>query len=209
MCHYYDLPGEGAALASQLLTLVSIAAGIAFWVLVYRWQRVDLRPYALPIALWAVFGTLDILITARGTLDDPLREGNPLARELFVAYGFWGPAIASVLWIALWSLIVLAINIISKKSGALNAISTRSAPHSAPSRFARFGGFARFASLSVFYSLAIGHLFGFGSWYCPLGAISDAYRLALPWLPNLAKIVLIGCLAGGASYLISKRLDEI
>src|SRR5512143_350759 len=116
MCIYTDVLGSGQELGIQLLTLVAIASSIAFWVWAYHKQGVPLRPYALPIILWIVFGSLDILITARGTFEDPYREGNPLARFIFVQSGPAGPVVASVLWIALWSGLVLLMN---KKFGSL------------------------------------------------------------------------------------------
>jgi len=180
MCHYSDVLGGGTALFAQALTSLSIAASIVFWVLIYRWQRIDLRPYAAPITLWVVFGTLDILITARGTLDDPMREGNPLARGIFATFGFFGPAIASVLWISLWSLLVLIIN---KKLQA---------------------PVAGYLSLAVFYSLAVGHVFGFSSWFDPLCDISRASWLLLPeWPLRFIGIVLLGCAFAGVHRAIA------
>ena len=84
MCYYSEILGTGSALIIQLLTVLSIFLSIIFWVWIYRRENVDLRYYALPIILWIIFGTLDITITALGTVDNPLREGNPLARFIFV-----------------------------------------------------------------------------------------------------------------------------
>ncbi|MEW6748983.1 MAG: hypothetical protein AB1295_04725 [Candidatus Micrarchaeota archaeon] len=155
MCSYDDVLAGGPALLVQALTLFSIAASIVFWVWAYWKQGIGLRVLAVPLALWILFGTLDILITARGTYGDPSNEANPLAAFTFTHAGFWGPPIASMLWIALWAGLVLALN--------------------------RFRvPYAGFVSLGVFYALAFGHLRGFSSWYGPLcGAISFA-PLELP-----------------------------
>ncbi len=100
-----------------------------------------------------------------------MREGNPLARYVFVETGWIGPVVASVLWIALWSGIVLAAN--KKLAPPLST----------------------FISLAVFYSLAIGHIFGFSSWFVPLCDISLAYRTTLAIIPNFVKIIILGCAA--------------
>jgi hypothetical protein len=173
MCHYTGVLGEGTALMIQLITLVAILCTIAFWILIYRKQKVELMQYALPIILWVVFGTLDILITAKGTVGNPMREGNPLARGVFLIVGDFGPVVASVLWISLFAGTVLAINKLVKNSGI-----------------------AGFVSLAVFYSLATGHLFGFSSWFSPLCAVSKASWAALPDYPvRLVGIIAIGAIA--------------
>jgi hypothetical protein len=173
MCHYTDILGSGGVLAVQLLTAVSIVSSIGFWVLVYRWQNVGLRQYALPIILWIIFGTLDIVITAKGAYNDPLREGNPLARAIFIETGFLGPVVASVLWIALWAGLVLVIN--KKIKGTLA------------------GGvpLAQFLSLAVFYSLAAGHFGGFGSWFVPMCGISKLYSI-VPGMPGIVTMIAAG-----------------
>ncbi|MFH0884488.1 MAG: hypothetical protein V1861_02150 [Candidatus Micrarchaeota archaeon] len=183
MCHYNDVFGSGDALALQLLTLLSIASSIVFWVFAYRREKVGLKQYVIPIVLWVVFGTLDIMITARGTITDPMREGNPLARFIFVETGWVGPVVASILWIALWAGIVLAVN--KKLSAPL----------------------ATFISLAVFYSLAIGHVFGFSSWFIPFCDVSIAYRGTLAFIPNFIKIIALGCLAAALHFLIVKSIN--
>ncbi|HSB47860.1 MAG TPA: hypothetical protein VLD37_07650 [Candidatus Bilamarchaeum sp.] len=154
MCDYEGVLGSGPVLALQALVALSIAASIIFWAWAFikGGLRDSLASYALPIALWVLFGSLDILITARGTYGNPYNEGNQLARLIFVQGGYAGPIIASVLWIALWSGIVFVINL-------------RKMP------------LADFVSLSVFYSLAVGHFSGFTSWFGPLCFLSF-YRIA-------------------------------
>ncbi len=171
MCIYPDVLASGPALLLQAFTALSVAASIAFWVWAYKKQGVGLREYAVPIILWTILGTLDIMITAKGTFENPLREGNPLARFIFLETGYAGPMIASVLWVCLWSGIVLLANM---KAG----------PRLAP-----------FISLSVFYSLATGHLFGFSSWFVPLCPIAQALQ---PLALRLPIIIAAGCILAAA-----------
>ncbi len=140
MCIYDSILGTGETFTFQMVTAIAVAASIIGWIAIYRRFGVKLEPFVVPIALWIIFGTLDILITVRGTLFNPANEGNPLAR-LFLETGPFGAAIASILWISLWAGVVL---ILSKKK----------APQVFP--------------LAVFYSLAIGHFSGFSSWFLPL-----------------------------------------
>ena len=178
MCHYTEILGEGGVLAIQLLTVASIALGIGIWVRTYRKEGIGLGAYALPIALWVLFGTLDIVVTAKGTFDDPLREGNPLARLVFMETGYFGPVVASVLWISLWALVVLIIN--KKLSAPLSV----------------------FLSLAVFYSLAVGHIYGFSSWFLPFCGLAEAYLSALGWIPRYGRMIPFGLVLAGAHMAV-------
>jgi hypothetical protein len=184
VCIYDSVIGAGTLLALQLLTVISIFSSIAFWIWIYRKEKVELRQYAIPITLWVVFGTLDILITAKGTFEDPFRESNPLARFIFVEVGFWGPVVASILWIALWSGIVLAINKTIK-------INQPPAP------------LVSFVSLSIFYALAAGHLFGFSSWYthlCGIARLSSEFAWGSP---KIFLIVFLGSMLAALHFSIN------
>ncbi len=185
MCHYSEILGSGGVLAVQALTALSIAASIAFWVFVFSRAGVRLRPYAIPISLWVLFGTLDIVITAKGTFGEPLREGNPLARFVFVESGFIGPVVASVLWVALWSSLILLINRRVKEAPA------------------------GFISLAIFYSLASGHLFGFSSWFAPLCQLSRASWAMLPsWSLRLMGVILLGCAIAGIHFALAGEIRK-
>jgi len=164
MCIYNDILGSGDILIAQILVVLSIIASIAFWIFVYWKNNVKLEPYLLPIILWIIFGTLDIVITAKGTFFDPWREGNPLAEFIFVNIGYWGPVVASVLWISIWSLVVLLINKNMKNRELF--------------------------SLVVFYSLAVGHFICFSSWYASFCDL--AFNRIFEELPIFARAVLIG-----------------
>ncbi|MEW6721640.1 MAG: hypothetical protein AB1324_00090 [Candidatus Micrarchaeota archaeon] len=196
MCIFGGVLGDGQVLVLQALTALSIAGSIVFWVLVYGRAGIGLRGYAVPIALWVVLGTLDILITAKGTFKDPLREGNPLAELIFVKAGYIGPVVASVLWIALWSGIVLAVNVAAKKPKQKNNNPRRA---------------AEFVSLAIFYSLATGHLSGFSSWFLPFCPIARAFRGYLIPVPGIVEIIFFGIVFAGAHMMVSgflKRANE-
>jgi hypothetical protein len=169
MCHYTEILGSGDVLFLQVLTIGSIIASIWFWAWTYMQNGLEkgLWAYSPPIVFWTIFGTLDIVITAKGTFTDPLREGNPLARLLFVEIGFLGPVIASVLWISLWVGIVYVLN-------------KWKVPH------------AGYFSLAIFWSLAAGHFFGFSSWFEPFCDFSENYRMFFADLPRMLKPILIG-----------------
>lgn len=181
MCILADIAGEGPVLIIQILTLAAIATSILLWAWLYRKAGLgkELAACALPIALWAFFGSLDILITAKGTFVDPHREGNQAARFIFVETGFFGPIVASVLWIALWAGLVFALNRLKMP-------------------------LAPFISLAIFYSLALGHLSGFSSWYLPLCQIAKG----IAW-SKLPIIIGGGTLAAAAHTLIARRMGGI
>ena len=140
MCVYTQIFGTGAVLEMQLLAVLSVILGICLWVYLFRRQGILIRPYLVPLILWIIFGTLDIVVTAKGVFSDPSNEGFWLARAVFEVFGgMVGPAVASVLWISLWAGIVLLLN-----------------------RFKL--PFYYVASLAVFYALAIDHFLGFSTW---------------------------------------------
>ncbi|MFH1685627.1 MAG: hypothetical protein ABH983_04955 [Candidatus Micrarchaeota archaeon] len=184
MCHYFDIIGSGEVLILQLLVLSSIIISIIIWIKLYLQNGLEkeLWTYAPAIIFWIVFGTLDILVTAKGTFLDPYREGNPLARFIFVESGYLGPVIASILWISLWAGIVLLIN------------------------KAKING-AAFFSCAIFWSLAVGHLFGFSSWFIPMCAISENYRLFFSEVPRVIKIILIGMVIAIFQYSGVKKIN--
>jgi hypothetical protein len=169
MCYYSEVLGGGGVLVLQLLTIVSIIASIMVWIWFYLKNGLEkeLWEYAPPIVLWVIFGTLDIVITAKGTYLDPMNEGNPLARVIFVETGYIGPVVASILWISLWSVIVLAINK-AKVNGA------------------------GFLSLAVFWSLVAGHFYGFSSWFDPFCGFAESYLAFFYGTPPFLKAIVLG-----------------
>ena len=184
MCNLSEVIGSGPVLLQQGLTVISIAASIVFWVWLYRRNGLErqLMLFALPIALWTVLGSLDILITAKGTFENPYREGNQAARFIFVSTGYLGPVIASVLWVALWSGMVLALNKMKMP-------------------------FCAFVSLAIFYSLAFGHLSGFSSWYLPFCQVAKVIAWSkLPIIIGLG--VIASALHLGVHRFLSLRKEK-
>ena len=134
-----------AILAPQFVLIGAI--GLAVW-LVYlylrRWGQLDLaRRVWLPTLLWALFGTLDSLVTMVGTWGDPSREGNPTTRA-FLYWGAWlGLTLGAFLYVLFWAAIVVALEALRRRLGGAWA--------------SVFGG----VQLLILYALAIGHYFGF------------------------------------------------
>lgn len=169
MCVFDSIAGGGDALVLQLLTAAAIAASAGFWLSLYvrGGEGKVLEACAAPLTAWMLFGTLDILVTAKGTFLSPLSEGNPLAAFIFLQSGYLGPVVASVLWIALWAGIVFMINRMRINN-------------------------AGFFSLAIFWSLAAGHMLGLGSWYMPLCGVSEGIGAFLLGAPLVLKAVIFG-----------------
>jgi len=144
---YTDLFGSGIELQTQLLTIITIIFTSIIWLYIYWWRRkLNLLPaVALPILLWFIFGTLDITITARAIVENPLTEGNIAARWFFVNFGILGPSLASFCWISLWVGLCVLLEELSE-------------------RFTKYKNFLINIRLVVYYSLFFGHLIGFMSW---------------------------------------------
>jgi hypothetical protein len=168
MCFYDSVLGSGPVLVLQMLTVGAIIATAFAWVWAYLRSGVDIRRYALPIGLWFVFGTLDIVITAKGVLAGSHTEANTLAAFVFSVFGAYGPVMASMLWISLWAGAVLVINRL---------------------KVAR----AEFITLAVFYSLAVGHFIGFSSWFQPFCIFSQTADVLVSGMLQPFVIILAGC----------------
>ena len=187
---YDSILGTGAVLYLQALTALAILFTATFWLFVFfRTGRGRiLRLILLPLLIWVVFGSLDILITARGVYDNPYWESNLPAREIFLAFGpFLGPPIAVILWISLWAGLSILFD-----HGTWKVLPN---------------WFRDFTQLTIFYSLAVGHFFAFHSWVSwgqgiarlglmPAGEINVAY---FPW------ILLGATLAAAHTTLIRYR----
>jgi hypothetical protein len=139
MCELGQLFGTGMVLEIQLAALFAIAVTALFWLGEFRKRQISVALFRFPLLLWAIFGTLDMTITAKGVLEGAPSEGFWLAKLAFGHFGAVGPVVASVLWISLWAGVVLALN--------------RTRPP-----------FYSTVSLMIFYALAISHFFGFSSW---------------------------------------------
>jgi hypothetical protein len=142
---YDSVLGEGEVLYSQILTIFTILITALLWILIFKktGRKRILKLVAIPLIIWIVFGTLDIVVTAKGTYNNPYKEGNPLSRQLFIWFGFYGPAISAFLWITLWAGLSLVFDMGSKVLPQW---------------------FRDLIQLWIFYSLAVGHFFAFHSW---------------------------------------------
>jgi|GEM_PF-5255153 len=142
---YDSILGSGSVAVSQALTALTICASSMLWALAYHRLGAGhiLRLAAVPIALWVLAGSADILVTAKGTFEDATREGNPLARNVLIWVGpLFGPAIASAAWISLWACVALLLD------------------HG----LRPFERSRQMAILTLYYSLFLGHLFAFSGW---------------------------------------------
>lgn len=148
MSDYVSIFGSGNVLFAQIVVFLTIIISIIFvlWILWKRKRLHILRILAIPITLFFIFGTLDALITIKGTFLEPLMESNPLAKSFLLIGGWIGFSILTFFWITSFSLLALLIYETSIKFKPPNNKIIES------------------LSLFIFYSLAMGHLFGFSSW---------------------------------------------
>jgi hypothetical protein len=73
----------------------------------------------------------------------------------------------------------------------------------------RYEKLAAFLSLVVFYSLVVGHILGFSSWFAPLCGISRASWILLSgWLVRLPGIIAIGCVLAAVHMLAVLALEK-
>lgn len=183
MCLYFDILGSGEVLLIQLVSVIAIVASIILWLWIYVRSSVPLRGYAIPIILWIIFGSLDVLLTVRGTIASPMVEYNPLTRFLLENFGYAGGPIAVILWIALWASFVFAINRVARKDVAV------------------------YVSLTTFYALAAGHLLGFSSWFAPLCQLSTIFSFESITL-RVAALVLVGGVLSAIHILMKKIIGN-
>lgn len=142
---YDSTVAPGFGLLPQTITLLTVIATAVFWIVVYtKTGRKNLLKLVWPpTSLWLVFGTLDITATAKAVYLNPYYEANPLARLLFINLGFLGPPAAAFLWISLWAVISILMDVgLKNLSKPINA----------------------FTQLTLFYSLAVGHFFAYSGW---------------------------------------------
>lgn len=132
----------------QLVLLLSIGGAVGAVMAYLRWRKrlASIRPVLLPAGLFALFGTLDALVTLQGTINAPTNEGNPTIR-LFLVWGGWvGQCVGTVLWVWGWAWLADRLGVWRSK--------TRGWP----------AGLLGWARLWLLYSLALGHLYGYLSW---------------------------------------------
>jgi hypothetical protein len=148
------------AILGQELVLVGVimlALGLVATYVRARGQLDLARRVWLPVLLWAVFGTLDALVTMVGTWGDPSREGNPTTRA-FLCWGGWvGLVLGAFLYVLFWAAAIIGLEALRGRLGGV------------------WGSILGAAQLFILYALAVGHFFGFLSWtpYFPFWAQLD------------------------------------
>ena len=176
------------AILGQELILVS-AIGLAMALIsLYLRQRghLDLlRRVWLPALLFALFGTLDALVTIVGTWDAPLREGNPTTRAWLLWGGWVGLVIGTFLYVLFWAAAIVGLETLRQRSGRLWA--------------SVLGG----VQLLILYALAIGHFWGFLTWtsYYPAWGwnVQSYLSLHAPWLYAISPLgygIYVGLVLG-------------
>jgi hypothetical protein len=169
MCLYSEVLGSGDILSWQILAFLTMMGTTLLWIFIFvkSGLKEQLIYYGLPIALFVVFGTLDLLITTKGTFFNPFWEGNPLLRFMLVNFGHFGLLLGTFGWISGWAGFVFVINKLKVRK-------------------------ADFFSLTVFYSLFVGHFVCFGSWFEPMCYIRYNFDMFFSEVHFLVKVILVG-----------------
>lgn len=157
-----------------LLGTIGLAIGLVVAHLRQRGQLDLLRRVWLATVLWAIFGTLDALVTMVGTWGAPWREANTMLRAMLSWDGWIGQLIYTFGWVLFWAAVVLGLEELRRRLSGV-----------------RLGGVRVWVyllgatQLVILYTLAVEHLSGFLSWtpylqpIMPLIAWLDARA---PWL---------------------------
>jgi hypothetical protein len=188
--------GSWYELIVQIAALMAIAASIVAWFFIYRKSKLSLKPYVVPIGLWILFGTLDVLLTSRTIVLDRIYSAEPPYNLIVIALTTASLiGVVSVAWISFWSWIVLVVNTSLKKIS-----------------------WAVFISLAIFYSLALGHLFSLSSQFAPLYQFYEMFWGLLPeWMnalvagasPALAMAILAGCVLAVLHIGVEKAIKQV
>jgi hypothetical protein len=160
-----------AILGQELILLgtIGLAMGLIYIYLRWRGQLGLLRRVWLPALLWAIFGTLDALVTIVGTWGDPWAEGNSLLRAMLIWGGWVGQVIYTFIWVLFWAAIVIGLEALRRRLGGSGLL-------------AYILGAAQLVTL---YMLAVGHFFGFLSWtpyLQPIMPLITFFEVHVPWL---------------------------
>lgn len=174
-------------MGAGLVVLIEVFAVLlctSFWLFVH-WKKNKLealKPAALPVILFFVFGTIDALFTISGTLGNPLREANPFARAFLEAGGWAGYGLLTMLWISLWALVALGL-------------------HQTGNRWPEREKACVFLLRFEFWCLAFGHFAGAFSWVRDYsGALGTAYA-------NYASFYAWEASVLGASVIFARGLN--
>jgi hypothetical protein len=183
-----------AILGQQLVLLLTIGLAIGLAIVYLRWRsHLDLlRALWLPATLFAIFGTLDALVTMAGTWNGPWREANPTMRAFLLWAGWWGQCVGSFLWVIGWTLVVDGLESLRQRLGGRGA------------------SIARGMQLLALYGLAAGHISGFLSWIflARLPAVAEVFfglYQRIPWLDAISPFsypLYLGLSFGGLCTLL-------
>lgn len=148
-----------AILGQELILVgaIGLAIGLVYTYLRLRAQLDLLRRVWLPALLWAIFGTLDALVTMVGTWGKPWNEGNPTTRA-FLYWGAWiGLTLGAFLYVLFWAAVIVGMEKLRQRLDGI------------------WVGVLGAAQLLTLYALAVGHFFGFLSWtsYFPFWPLLD------------------------------------
>jgi len=176
-----------AILGQELVLLCAIGLAMALIYAGLRWRgQLDLlRRVWLPALLFAIFGTLDALVTLVGTWDASLREGNPTTRAFLVWGGWVGLVIGTVLYVLFWAAVVIGLESLRQRYTRL------------------WASVLSGAQLLVLYALAMGHFWGFLTWTRHYPAwgwdVQNYLSIHAPWLYAISPLgygIYVGLVLG-------------
>lgn len=158
-----------AILGQELILVgaIGLSMGLIYTYLRQRSQLDLLHRVWLPALLWAIFGTLDALVTIVGTWGAPWREANPTLRALLIWNGWVGQVIYTFFYVLFWAAVVIGLEELRRRLGGVWAYLLGA------------------AQLLLLYTLAVGHLSGFLSWPRYIQAILPLIAFLnerAPWL---------------------------
>jgi hypothetical protein len=168
-----------------LLGAISLAMALIYLYLRWRGRLGLLRRVWPPALLWAIFGTLDALVSIVGTWGDPWSEANPTVRAWLHWDGWVGQVIYTFLYVLFWAAIVIGLEWPRARLGGV---------------WAHLLGAAQ---LLILYTLAVEHFFGFLSWtpyIQPIEPLIAMLEARAPWLfsgpPVLSFVLNYGTVLG-------------
>jgi hypothetical protein len=170
---------------AQVVGMLILAAVSAFWLWVYnkRAPLKTLKPLLLPIALFAICGILDFIVTVNGTYYNPAKESDPIVKPFLLGWGTAGFVFITCLWISFCILSTLFLYEFERRK----KISKKK---------------SLFLRSWFFYGASWYHLLGFLSW-------QGIFIKPLSQIPYAYNILLLGTVLGGALALIHTKLYSL
>jgi hypothetical protein len=158
-----------AILGQELILVgtIGLAMGLIYTYLRQRGQLDLLGRAWLPALLWAIFGSLDALVTIVGTWGDPWHEANPIVRSFLLWNGWVGQVIYTFFYVLFWAAIVIGLEALLRRLGGV------------------WTSLLGALQLLILYRLALEHCYGFFSWTPAFPSISQFiafFEAHAPWL---------------------------